>query len=360
MNKKTAAVGMSGGVDSTVAAMLLLQSGYEVVGLTMSIYDGSVKIDKPRKDACYSPGEAEDIEAVREVCGRLGIRHQVIDVRQEYKRFVLDYFRQEYLVGRTPNPCVQCNHSIKFGFMLTKARESGINFDVFATGHYARIEPDAKGRPLLKSALDLHKDQSYFIHGIRRELLGSLMFPLGDKTKLQVRELARQAGLSVAEKAESQDFIACDSYAPVFADSNVQSGDIVDSTGKVLGKHKGIVYYTIGQRKGMGISSPEPLYVVSIDAKRNRIVVGSQSELYSATALVRDFNLMMPDDFEFPIRARAKIRQAHQAADAMVERLSDGSIRATFDQPQMSVTAGQSLVVYLDDTVVGGGVIVQE
>jgi tRNA-specific 2-thiouridylase len=356
-NKKvTVAVGMSGGVDSSVAAALLQDYGYKVLGLTMAIFDPSVGLKQSRRHACYGPEEKEDVDAAASVCKKLGIAFHVIDLRKEYRIHVIDYFRSDYLAGNTPNPCVVCNHRVKFGFLQEKAREAGITFDLFATGHYARIEKSGTCF-LLKRAADLSKDQTYFLYALSPAQLSHTLFPLGDYTKQQVRAIARSLGLTSADRPESQDFIAGGDYSPLFNKEEVREGDIVDEKGRVLGRHKGIIYYTVGQRRGLGIASSQPLYVKNIDAEHNRIVVGQRAHLFSEGLIARDLNLIALNRIDQPYRVTAKIRQKHKEADATIFPHDEGKVRLLFDEPQMAVTPGQSAVFYSGDTVLGGGVI---
>jgi tRNA-specific 2-thiouridylase len=354
--KASVAVGMSGGVDSSVAAALLKESGYEVIGLSMEIFDGSVTVKDSNRHACYGPDEKEDIETAASICEKLGMEFHIIDLRKEYRRYVIDYFRKNYLEGNTPNPCVVCNHRLKFGFLLEKAREAGVEFQFFGTGHYARIE-DSGGRFLLKRATDLSKDQSYFLYALTSEQLSHTLFPLGEYTKPEVRAMARSLGLESADRRESQDFISGGDYSPLFREEEVKEGEIVDEHGTILGKHRGIIYYTVGQRRGLGIASEQPLYVTTIDAQDNRIVVGRKSDLASEGLIARDVNLIAVDRIDRPYKVKAKIRLKHKEADATIFPHDRGKLRLLFDEPQMAVTPGQSAVFYSGDTVLGGGII---
>jgi tRNA-specific 2-thiouridylase len=351
------AVGLSGGVDSAVAAALLLKEGHEVVGITMKIWSGALKVQENVRHACYGPGEEEDIAACENLCAKLGISYRVIDLAAEYESRVVDYFRAEYLRGRTPNPCVVCNRELKFGFLLERARKAGIDFDCFATGHYARIE-ERGGLYWLRSALDAAKDQSYFLYRLPADLLAQIRFPLGSLTKEEVRNTARALGLAVADKAESQDFIAGGDYAPLFAETMPESGDIVDLSGRVLGRHRGLPYYTIGQRRGLGISlGTDPLYVLRIDAENNRIVVGPGEGLFAEALMASDFFLQNTAGLTAPFRALAKIRQNHKPVACLAEVTLEGA-RIDFDTPQRAVAPGQSVVLYDEEGfVLGGGII---
>ena len=353
---KTVAVGLSGGVDSSVAAALLKEKGYAVRGITMQIFDGSLKLKEAHKHACYGPGEIEDLESAESVCQKLNIPLDAIDLRAEYRQFVIDHFRNEYLAGKTPNPCIVCNRRLKFGFLIEKAKKIGADFQFFATGHYARIVKSG-GRFLLKKAKDPSKDQSYFLYALTPEQLPYIIFPLGSHTKYQVRKMARAFGLKTADRRESQDFIAGGDYSLFFDQDEVKAGEIVDRDGKILGKHRGIIHYTVGQRRGLGIASGRPLYVVKIDAATNRIIVGDREDLQSQGLIARDINLIALDKIERPYRAKVKIRLNSRAVDATVFPYENGKLKVLFNKPQMSVTPGQHAVFYDKDIVIGGGVI---
>ena len=355
-NKKLkVAVGLSGGVDSSVAAALLCERNYEVFGVTMEIYDGSVIPHATAKHACYGPGEKEDVESAAAICEKLNMAFHAIDLRQEYKSHVIQYFRNEYLQGKTPNPCVVCNQKLKFGFLLEKARQAGLDFDYFATGHYARIEKSGD-RILLKRAADRSKDQTYFLYGLTPEQLAHTLFPVGDHTKQEVRTMARSLGLETADREESQDFIDGGDYSILFDKDEIQAGDIVDEAGQVLGRHRGIIHYTIGQRRGLGIASQRPLYVSRIDAASNRIIVSNQ-ENRSKGLVATDLNLIAIDRIEQPRQVQVKIRLKHKQAEATVFPPDGNQTRILFEKPQVSVTPGQSAVLYAGDTVLGGGII---
>jgi tRNA-uridine 2-sulfurtransferase len=357
VNKKIkVAVGLSGGVDSSVAAALLKEKGYDVIGLCMETYDGSLDIKASEKHACYGSDEKDDIESATSICNSLGIPFHVIDLKKEFKDRVIGYFRDEYLTGRTPNPCIVCNRNLKFGFLLEKARRGGIDFDYFATGHYARII-ESDGRYMLKRPSDLSKDQTYFLYALTQEQLSRVMFPLGEYKKKEVREIAASMGLKTSDRPESQDFISGNDYSPLFTIGEICAGDIVDEKGNILGRHSGIIHYTIGQRKGLGIAAPRPLYVSSIDAERNRIVVSDRESLFSTGLILDSPNLIAVDKLEGPRRAMVKIRLQHKGAEAVISPFENGRIKILFDEPQISVTPGQSAVFYSDDIVLGGGII---
>lgn len=355
MNRKIKiAVGLSGGVDSSVAAALLKEKGYDVIGLCMETCDGSFGIKPTEKHSCYGSNETNDIESARSVCRQLDIPFHVIDLKIEFKERVIGYFRDEYLKGRTPNPCVVCNRNLKFGLLLEKARMGGIDFDFFATGHYAR-SIEAHRRFLLKRPVDLSKDQTYFLYALTQGQLSGIMFPLGDYRKKEVREIAKALGLKTSDRPESQDFISGNDYTPFFTMDEIKSGDIVDEKGNLLGRHKGIIHYTVGQRRGLGIQSSRPLYVSRIDAERNRIVVNET--VFSSGLIAGRLNLIAVDGFEGPFRATVKIRLQHRGSDAIISPFDHNKVKILFNEPQKSITPGQSAVFYQGDTVLGGGVI---
>lgn len=362
MSKGRVVVGLSGGVDSALTAWTLKQQGYDVVGVTMSTWDGSIP-NMPHvegREGCFGPGEDESIAQAKSVADRLGIPHHVVSVSAEYKRNVLDYFRAEYRAGRTPNPCVRCNQTIKFGALHMAVRRMGIDFDYFATGHYARLDFKDPKQPFLWRAADDTKDQSYFLSRLSVDQLSTVLFPLGSMRKEEVKAIAREIGWDdFANKKESQDFLECGDYSVLFDESDNVPGDFVDLNGKVLGRHKGIVHYTIGQRKGLNIGGqPEPLFVVSIDAKKNQVILGPRSALSCNGVHACDVNLLV--DKDSPLLAgelTARIRLGHNGAVAHIESLTDSEISVTFDTPQFASTPGQILVLYAGDGVVASAVI---
>ena len=355
MNTVKVVVAMSGGVDSSVAAAILKDNGYQVSGVTMRIWDGEALPKDGTRHACYGPGEDEDIEDARKVSQILGIPFYVFDLRQEYKTEVLDYFYHEYLSGRTPNPCLRCNSKVKFGALLRNTQDSGIEFDYFATGHYVRVEYSrGRHRCLLKKAVDLSKDQSYFISSLSQEQLGRSLFPIGDYTKDEVRNIACDFGLGVDNKPESQDFITGGYHSLIEA---VQPGPILNKQGDILGEHQGIPFYTIGQRKGLGIANKEPLYVTEINPETNTIIVGTREEVYQDELIAAGLNWIAIEKLEQPLKVKAKIRNVHEEAEAIITPLHKDKVYVKFEEPQMAITPGQAVVFYQEDVVVGGGTI---
>lgn len=351
-----ALVAMSGGVDSSVAAALLKEQGYQVSGVTMEIGSDEFLSIEGRRHGCYGPGEEKDIEDARKVALTLEIPFYTFDLRREYKAEVLDYFCHEYSSGRTPNPCIKCNRQIKFHALVEKARDSGIEFDCFATGHYARIVYDeSKRRYLLKKARDLTKDQSYFLFSLSQEQLGRSLFPVGNYTKEEVRKIASHFGIGVNDKPESQDFIA-GGYS-VLVKAAVHSGPILGKQGNILGEHRGIAFYTIGQRKRLGISAKEPLYVTEIKPERNAIIVGSEEELYRTELIASGLSWIAIERLQQPTEVKTKIRYRHKEAEAVIAPLDKDKVHIRFKEPQMAITPGQAAVFYDDDTVIGGGMI---
>lgn len=340
-------VAVSGGVDSAVAAYLLKEAGYEVVGVTMCL---GVETPESNKVKCCSPREIED---ARGVCRCLGISHNVIDFAPELARFVIEPFIEEYRTGRTPNPCMECNRRIKFGTLLEMALSMG--FDLLATGHYAMVDKSG-GTCFLKVAKDSRKDQTYFLSGIPKAALKHVVFPLADLTKDQVRSIAHSAKLPVSSKPDSQDicFIQAGGVGEFLKKSiDEVPGDIVNRKGKIIGRHRGIPFYTIGQRTGLGISAGRPQYVLFLDAAQNRIIVGDRRYL-SAQGLVADCLNLFKD--EIPETAFGKIRYAHTPAPCTVT-LRNSEMRVLFDEPQEAITPGQTIVLYDNGMVLASGII---
>lgn len=355
--KKRVVVAMSGGVDSSVAAALLIKQGYEVVGMTMCFSLGDTTRKKP---ACCG---IQGIEDARRVCHALGIRHYVVNMRRALERWVIRDFCQQYISGRTPNPCIRCNQFLKFDILLKKALSLDARF--LATGHYARISVSRAGnrKPptcLLKKARDKKKDQSYFLYRLTQEQMRHVLFPLGNYSKQQVRCLAREFKLPVAEKIASQEicFLPEDDYR-LFLKPRVAAclapGPIVDTQGRIIARHQGIALYTVGQREGLGIAAGYPLYITHIDARGNRIIVGRREEALKRTFLVKDTHYLNAP-IKKKVVLRVRIRYNHRQISALITPCAKAA-RVSFRIPQFAVTPGQSAVFYDKDTVIGGGVI---
>lgn len=349
-------VGLSGGVDSSVAALILKQQGHEVVGATMSIWgkDG-MAAKSGHKNACYGPDEKEDIEEARKIAAQIDIPYYVFNCVEQYEQIVLDNFKSEYIQGRTPNPCVWCNALVKFGVLPLIAKKNGIEFDKFATGHYARVE-EKDDRFLLKRGIAPHKDQSYFLYRLKQEQLKNIILPLGNYTKDQIRKIAKDNGLEVAEKPDSQDFYDGD-YNELLGVKE-KDGNIVDLDGKVLGHHKGIWNYTIGQRKGIGVSATKPLYVLELRKDTNEVVIGPADKTFKKELTAVNLNWIAFDKLENERKVYAKIRSTQQPTPVTITPNGD-DVDVVFDELQKSIAIGQSVVFYDEDVVLGGGVIDQ-
>jgi len=366
---------MSGGVDSSATAALLLEQGYEVIGITLKLWPQDCV--NRAEDKCCGPQAVTDARAV---CHKLDILYYLIDESAEFQKHVIQYFADEYKAGRTPNPCVLCNQNLKFGRLIDRADQLGAQF--VATGHFARVEyspqpagradlpvsQDAQqrvptkfpGRYLLKRGRDLKKDQSYFLFSLRQDQLARAMFPLGEKTKSDTREVARHCNLKTADKEESMEicFVPDNDYGKFLREANLAQkhrGDIVDLHGQVLGHHDGIEFYTIGQRKGLGITTARPVYVIELDVENNRVVVGDNSALDRDEFVVERCNWHPFDDLTAPAEVTAKIRYNHPGTAATVTPLGGGRAKVKLHEPQRAITPGQAAVFYQDDLVVGGG-----
>ena len=352
-----AMVAMSGGVDSSVAAYLTLQQGFETIGVTMKLYDNEM-IGEEKCGTCCS---LSDVEDARSVANRLGIKYYVFNFEDDFENQVIRRFVSAYENGLTPNPCIDCNRYLEFQRLFRRGQELGQ--DKIVTGHYARVGFDpANGRYLLKKAVDQKKDQSYVLYALEQEQLSRAMFPLGEMTKEQARAIAEEQGFINAHKHDSQDicFVPDGDYAGFirrYTGKDYPPGELVDREGNVLGTHKGIIRYTIGQRKGLGLALKEPMYVCEKDIIGNKVILGRNEDLFSRVVYADHFNWIACEAPPAPIRVGAKIRYSQKEAAATVTALSEDRVRIEFDEPQRAATAGQAAVLYDGDVVVGGGTI---
>ncbi len=357
---KRVALGLSGGVDSAVSAMLLLEQGFEVTGATMSFWDGRpVEPDWPHH-GCFGPHESANLAAAERICHELGIPHLIVRLQREFASCVLDYFCATYRQGRTPNPCLRCNPLVKFGAFPRGLEDLGAEFDFLATGHYARKQwSEDHQRWQLLAAADPVKDQSYFLAFLSQEQLARALFPLGELSKAEVRRIALRRGLDwLEQREESQDFLDGDVYPRLFPAEAFEPGEIVDPEGRVIGRHRGLPHYTVGQRRHIGISGKsEPWFVTAIDAAANRVIVGPKALLYQDRLLAEQVNWLSVPPPKREINAAAKIRAAHRPASCLLRPLSGDTVEVVFDEPQLAIAPGQGAVFYDGEILLGGGFI---
>lgn len=354
---KKALIAMSGGVDSSVAAYLTKEAGYDCIGATMKLYQNADLVLNDRHTCC----SLDDVADARAIANSMGIDHYVFNFSDRFRECVMDKFVQAYEEGITPNPCIECNRHLKFEYLMHRAKE--LDLDYVVTGHYVQIERDENsGRYLLKKAVDTTKDQSYVLYSMTQEQLAHTLFPLGGMTKEQTRALAQKLGFVNAKKHDSQDicFVPDGNYASFIEQHSKKiypEGDFVDQEGNVLGRHKGIIRYTVGQRKGLGLSLKEPMYVMKIDVVNNRVVLGRDADLFSTTLIAEDANWISINNLTEPMRVKAKVRYRHTEDWATVSPHESGKVEVVFDRPQRAITKGQAVVFYDGDYVVGGATI---
>ncbi|WP_455717779.1 tRNA 2-thiouridine(34) synthase MnmA [Anaerosporobacter sp.] len=358
--KEKVVIGMSGGVDSSVAAHLLKKAGYDVIGVTMQIWQDEDHFTQETEGGCCGLSAVDD---ARRVAQSLDIPYYVMNFKKEFKANVMDYFVNEYLQGRTPNPCIACNRYVKWESLLKRSLDIGA--DYIATGHYARVLKLENGRFTLRKSATAAKDQTYALYNLTQYQLSHTLMPVGEFTKDEIREIAKDINLRVANKPDSQEicFIPDNNYAK-FVEENtgekIMPGNFVNSAGEVIGKHKGITHYTVGQRKGLNLSLGHPAFVLEIRPETNEVVIGSNEEVFSDKLYANNLNFMAIEDLEGSMEVEAKIRYSHKGAKCTIKKVGEDELECIFEEPQRAITPGQAVVFYKDDYIVGGGTIMRK